>query len=185
MRVLPNQTVLVPADAIELRKMVYAAVEYHGPMYIRVTRNDLPDLTDENEPFVIGRPGLIRDGSDVVIFAMGQMVSEAVWAADALAREGIDARVVNVSSLKPVDESALLEFARGTRGIVTAEEHSLIGGLAALVTWVFRNERYPTRSVGIEDRWGQSAHSYVELQREYGLTANDIATKVRAVLGAL
>ena len=183
MRVLPNMTVLVPADAIEVRKMVYAAVEHVGPVYIRITRNDLPDVTRETEPFVIGRPTLVRDGSDVVIFAMGQLVSEAIWAAERLEREGMSARVVNVSSLKPVAEAALLEYAAGTRGIVTAEEHSLIGGLASVITWAFRNERYPVRSVGVEDRWGQSAHSYAELQQEYGLTADHIAAEVRSVLG--
>ncbi|NJD09805.1 MAG: transketolase family protein [Gemmatimonadetes bacterium] len=182
MRVLPHMTVLVPADAIEVRKMVYAAVAHPGPVYIRITRNDLPDVTREHEPFVIGRPGLIRDGSDVVIFAMGQMVSEAVRAADALAAEGSGARVVNVSTLKPVDEAALIALARGFRGIVTAEEHSLIGGLASVVTWAFRNEHIPVRCVGIEDRWGQSAHSYAELQQEYGLTAGHVAAQARAVL---
>ena len=185
MRVLPNQTVLVPADANEVRQMVYAAVEHVGPMYIRITRNDLPDVTPADEPFVIGRPGLIRDGSDVVIFAMGQMVSESLWAAAALAQEGISARVVNVSSLKPVDEAALRDFARGMRGMVTAEEHSLIGGLGALIAWVFRNEHIPMDSVGIEDRWGQSAHSYAELQQEYGLTAAHVAANVRALLHAV
>jgi len=182
MRVLPNMTVLVPADAVEVRKMVYAAVEHRGPTYIRITRNELPDVTREVEPFVIGKPTLVRDGTDVVIFAMGQMVSEALWAADSLALDGISARVVNVSTLKPVDEAALLAFATGVRGIVTAEEHSLIGGLASLITWVFRNERYPIRSVGVEDRWGQSAHSYAELQQEYGLTADHVASEVRALL---
>jgi len=182
MRVLPNMTVLVPADANEVRKMAYAAVQHVGPVYIRITRNDMPDVTSEDEPFVIGRPVLIRDGSDVVIFAMGQMVSESVWAAEALELEGISARVVNVSSLKPVDEAALHEYARGMRGIVTAEEHSLIGGLASLISWVFRGRPTPLDSVGVEDRWGQSAHSYAELQQEYGLTASHVAAKVRAVL---
>lgn len=182
MRVLPNMTVLVPADANEVRKMARAAVEHVGPMYIRITRNDMPDVTSEAEPFVIGRPGLIRDGSDVVIFAMGQMVSEAVWAAEALELEGISVRVVNVSSLKPVDEAALLGFAAGMRAIVTAEEHSLIGGLASLITWVFRGRAWPIGCVGVQDRWGQSAHSYAELQQEYGLTAAHVAAKVREVL---
>jgi transketolase len=183
MRVLPNMTVLVPADAIEVRKMVRAAADYHGPVYIRITRNDLPDVTREDEPFVIGRPTLIRDGRDVVVFAMGQMVSEALFAAESLAAEGIDVRVVNVSSLKPVDSAALLGYAAGMKGIVTAEEHSVIGGLAGLITYVFKGHGVPMRCVGVEDRWGQSAKNYRDLQVEYGLTADDIAANVRALLG--
>jgi transketolase len=182
MRVLPGQTVLVPADAIEVRKMTRWAAEYFGPVYLRITRNDLPDVTDEDEPFVPGRPGLLRDGSDVVVFAMGQMVSEALWAAEALELEGISARVVNVSTLKPADTAAIRALGRGMRGIVTAEEHSVIGGLAGLITWVFRQERVPIRCVGIQDRWGQSARSYQELQEEYGLTARNIADNVRLLL---
>jgi len=182
MRVLPNMTVLVPADANEVRKMVRAAIEHVGPVYIRITRNDLPDVTTEDEPFIIGKPGLIRDGSDVVIFAMGQMVSEAVWAAESLAEEGIEARVVNVSTLKPADTDALLALGKGMRGIVTAEEHSVIGGLAGLITYVFKGQPIPMRCVGVQDRWGQSAKSYRELQEEYGLTAADIVANVRAVL---
>jgi transketolase len=182
MRVLPGQTVLVPADAIEVRKMTRWAAEYFGPVYLRITRNDLPDVTDEDEPFVPGRPGLLRDGSDVVVFAMGQMVSEALWAAEALELEGISARVVNVSTLKPADTAAIRALGRGMRGIVTAEEHSVIGGLAGLITWVFRQERVPIRCVGIQDRWGQSARSYQELQEEYGLTARNIADNIRLLL---
>lgn len=183
MRVLPRMTVLVPADAHEVRKMTRAIAESHGPVYMRITRNDLPDVTGADEPFVIGKPGLIRDGRDAVIFAMGQEVSEAVWAAGALAAEGISARVVNVSTLKPADEDALRDLARGMRGIVTAEEHSVIGGLAGLITWVFKGAGTPMRCVGVQDRFGQSAHTYAELQEEYGLTAAHIAAAVRNVLG--
>ena len=179
MRVLPNMTVLVPADANEVRRMTRAIAACHGPVYMRITRNDLPDVTDEDEPFVIGRPGLIRDGRDVVIYAIGQEVSEAVRAAETLEREGISARVVNVSTVKPADEASILEFARGMRGIVTAEEHSVIGGLAGLITWIFRGAGIPMRCIGVHDRFGQSAHTYAELQEEYGLTAGHIADAVR------
>jgi transketolase len=179
MRVLPNMTVLVPADASEVRRMTRAIADYHGPVYMRITRNDLPDLPGTDVPFVIGRPGLVRDGKDVVIFAMGQEVSEAVWAAEALETEGISARVVNVSTVKPVDEKSILDFARGMRGIVTAEEHSVIGGLAGLITWIFRGQGIPMHCVGVQDRFGQSATSYSELQQEYGLAANHIADAVR------
>jgi transketolase len=183
MRVLPNQTVLVPADANEVKKMTRAIVDYHGPVYMRITRNDMPDVTDEDEPFVIGKPTLIRDGSDVVVYAMGQEVSEAYWAAETLEEEGISVRVINVSTLKPADEAAIRAYADGMRGIVTAEEHSVIGGLAGLITWVFKGVGIPMRCVGVQDRWGQSAHSYAELQEEYGLTAANIAENIRTVLG--
>jgi transketolase len=181
MRVLPNMTVLVPADANEVRSMTRAIASYRGPVYMRITRNDMPDVTSDGTPFVIGGPGLIREGHDLVIYAMGQEVSEAVWAAEELEREGISARVVNVSTIKPADEAAILRLAHGMRGIVTAEEHSIIGGLAALITWVFRGQGIPIRCVGVQDRFGQSASSYGELQKEYGLTSGDIAEAAREV----
>jgi transketolase len=182
MRVLPNMTVLVPADAHEVRKMTRAIASYSGPVYMRITRNDMPDVTEESAPFEIGKPGLIRDGRDVVVYAMGQEVSEAIWAAEALAREGISVRVVNVGTVKPADENAVREFARGMRGIVTAEEHSVIGGLAGLITWVFKGAGTPMRCIGVQDRFGQSAFTYAELQEEYGLAAAHIAQAVRELL---
>jgi transketolase len=182
MRVLPNMTVLVPADAHEVRRMTRAIAAYHGPVYMRITRNDMPDVTRADEPFEIGTPGLIRDGRDLVIYAMGQEVSEAVWAAEQLEREGISARVVNVSTVKPADEAAIRELARGMRAIVTAEEHSVIGGLAGLITWIFRGAGIPMRCVGIQDRFGQSAQTYAELQAEYGLAAAHIAAAARGLL---
>lgn len=162
--------------------MTRAIAEYRGPVYMRITRNDMPDLPGTDVPFAIGRPGLVRDGSDVVIYAMGQEVSEAVWAAEALELEGIYARVVNISTVKPADERAIMDLAQGMRGIVTAEEHSVIGGLAGLITWIFRGQGIPMNCVGVQDRFGQSASSYAELQQEYGLTANHIAEAVRKLV---
>jgi transketolase len=175
MRSIPNLMVLVPADANETRQMTRAISAYHGPVYLRITRNDLPDVTDADAPFVIGKPQLIRDGADVVVFAMGQMVSEALSAAASLAAQAVSLRIVNVSTLKPVDEAALRGFAQGMRGMITAEEHSVIGGLASAITFALRGQEIPTRCVGIEDRFGQSAQSYRELQEAYGLTADHIA----------
>jgi transketolase len=182
MRVLPNMTVLVPADANEVRRMTRAITAYHGPVYMRITRNDMPDVTAADTPFVIGKPGLIREGRDIVVYAMGQEVSEALMAAEALEKEGISVRVVNVSTVKPADETAILELARGMRGIVTAEEHSIIGGLAGLITWIFKGAGIPMRCVGVQDRFGQSALNYADLQEEYGLTAAHIAGAVRSLL---
>jgi transketolase len=183
MRAIPNMTVLVPADGNETRSMTRALVDYQGPVYMRISRNDLPDVMPENEPFVVGKPHLIRQGSDGVAFANGQMVSMALAAADGLADEGISLRVVNVSSMKPVDKSALAALADGVKGVVTIEEHSLIGGLADLVREVMQGRAVPMRFVGIQDRFGQSAHRYEDLLEGYGLSQSHIAAAVRQAVG--
>lgn len=183
MRVIPHLTVLVPADANETRKMTRAIAAYHGPVYMRLTRNDMPDVMPEDQEFVIGKPVLIREGQPggVVIFAIGQMVSLSLEAADLLAAEGIPVRVVNVSTLKPVDEHALKALAAGMKGIVTAEEHSLIGGLASLISYVFRGAGMPMECIGVKDEYGQSAESFGVLLEEYELTPQHIAKAVRTV----
>lgn len=182
MRALPNMTVLVPADGNETRTMTRALVDYRGPVYMRITRNDLPDVMPADEPFVAGKPHLVRLGSDVVLFANGQMVNLALQAADIVSEEGVSLRVVNVSSVKPIDEKALRELADGMKGIVTAEEHSLIGGLSSLIHETLHGKSLPMQSIGIRDRFGQSAHSYEDLLEAYGLTAGHIADAVRDVL---
>lgn len=182
MRAIPNMTVLVPADGNETRSMTRALVDYKGPVYMRISRNDLPDVMPENEPVVVGKPHLIRQGSDVAAFANGQMVSMALAAADQLADEGISLRVVNVSSMKPADKAALAALADGMKGVVTLEEHSLIGGLADLMREVLQGKPMPMRSVGIQDRFGQSAHSYEDLLEGYGLSQRHIAAAVRQVV---
>jgi len=181
MRAIPNMTVLVPADGNETRTMTRALADYQGPVYMRITRNDLPDVMPENEPFVVGKPHLIRDGSDVVVFANGQMVSLALAAADLLAKDAISLRVVNVSSMKPANKAALAELAQGMKGVVTAEEHSLIGGLASLIQEVLYGQSLPVKSIGIDDRFGQSAHSYEDLLQAYGLTPAHIAAAVKSI----
>lgn len=179
MRAIPNMTVLVPADGNETRTMTRALADFRGPVYMRITRNDLPDVMPENEPFMPGKPHLIREGNHVVAFANGQMVSLAVAAADKLADGGISLRVVNVSSMKPADKVALAALADGMKGVITLEEHSTIGGLAALMAEVLQGRTVPMRCLGIDDRFGQSAHSYEDLLGEYGLTGNHIAEAVR------
>jgi transketolase len=179
MRAIPNMTVLVPADGNETRTMTRAMADYRGPVYLRITRNDLPDVMPEDEPFVAGKPHLIRQGKDVVAFANGQMVSAALAAAEALAEEEISLRVVNVSSMKPVDEAALVSLTEGMKGIVTVEEHSLIGGLGSLIAEVMRGRNVPQKSIGIADRFGQSAHNYEDLLEAYGLTPAHVAAAVR------
>lgn len=174
MRAIPNMTVLVPADAVETAKMTRAIAAYDGPVYLRITRSDLPDVVPEGEDFVIGKPYLLRDGADVVVYATGALVAAALEAADTAAAQGLSLRVVNVSSLKPIDEAALIALASGMKGIVTAEEHSLIGGLASVVTYAFRGVGLPVECVGIPDKFGQSAENAEVLMEAYGLTAGDI-----------
>jgi transketolase len=180
---IPNMTVLVPADGIETRKMVRKMVEYDGPVYLRINRHDLPDVTSEEEEFVIGKPGLIREGSDFVVFASGIMVSRALVAAEELAKLNISVRVVNISSLKPVDEESIKKMAEGMKGIVTAEEHSVIGGVASMVSFVLRGSGIPLIPVAIDDRFGQSAHSYNELLEEYDLTPEAVVDAVKKLNG--
>ena len=182
MRAIPNMTVLVPVDGTEVKKMMNKICEYHGPVYMRVNRHDLPDVFPEDRDFEIGKSYLIRDGSDVVVFANGIMVSRALQAAEELEKENVSVRVVNVSSLKPIDDNGIKEFAAGVKGIVTAEEHSLIGGLASVITYILRGSGIPVAALGIDDKFGQSARGYDELLEAYGLTAGNIVRSVRELI---
>jgi len=182
MRAIPNMTVLVPADGIETRKMTRKIAEYQGPVYMRINRHDLPDLFPEDQEYEIGKSYLIRDGKDVVVFANGIMVSKAVQTAEKLIGEGISVRVVNVSSLKPTNEDDIKKYASGVKGIVTAEEHSLIGGLASVITYILRGSGLPIITIGIEDDFGQSAHNYDELLNDYKLTEDNITVSVKKLV---
>jgi transketolase len=179
MRAIPNMTVLVPADGNETRTMTRALADYPGPVYMRISRHDLPDVMPQEEPFVAGKPHLIRQGSDIVVYANGQMVSLALEAAEMLAGEGISLRIVNVSSMKPVNKDELAALADGMKGVVTAEEHSLIGGLASLVAEILQGRSVAMKTIGINDRFGQSAHSYEDLLQAYGLTPSHVAAAAR------
>jgi transketolase len=183
MRAIPNMTVLVPADAVETAKMTRAMSEHDGPVYMRVNRNDMPDLYPEGQEYTIGQTLTLREGADVVVFANGIMVSKALEAAETLSAEGVSLRVVNVSTLKPANESVLRELAQGMKGVVTAEEHSLIGGLASVVTYALRGLGVPVHTIGIEDRFGQSSYGYEELLSHYGLTTENIVRSAKSSLG--
>lgn len=182
MQVLPNMTVLSPCDAVETEQMVKAMVEGHGPMYIRINRNDLPVVTDPAEPYHIGKMRLMVEGTDVVIFATGVMVQKSMEAAKILAKEGISVRVVNISTIKPLDTKALIAFTEGVKGVVTAEEHNVIGGLGSTVASALSKSRLPIEMLGIEDHYGTSAENYEILLKHYGLESEDVAQKVRDVL---
>ncbi len=183
MRGIPGMTVLVPVDAVETTKMVAAMADHSGPMYIRINRNDLPILTPADTPFEIGKLYTIREGGDVVVFANGVMVSRALTAAEELAAEGISVKVVNVSTIKPLDRQAVIDAAKGMKAVVTAEEHSVIGGLGSAIAEALRREnRAPIDFVGVEDVFGTSAYNYDELLAYYGLTSQAVAAKVRDLL---
>lgn len=182
MRALPNMTVLVPMDSVETRKIVKAAAEHNGPVYIRINRNEGPNLFPEEEEFVIGKPYVIREGTDIVIFACGIMVAKAVDAAEKLEKEGISARVVNVSSLKPINEESIKVLARDTKGVIVAEEHSVIGGLTSVITFILRGTPIPIEPIAILDSFGQSACTYNELLKKYGLMEENIIYKAREIM---
>ena len=179
MRAIPGMVVLSPADATETKKMVFAAAEYDGPVYIRMGRLGVPVLFDDNYDFQIGIANTLRDGKDVTIAATGLMVAEALKAAEELEKEGISVRVINVGTIKPLDGETILKAAQETKFIVTAEEHSVIGGLGSAVS-EFLSEVYPTKvkKVGIYDKFGQSGTGE-ELLQKYELTAEKLISVIK------
>lgn len=182
MRVIPNMTVICPADANEMVKATRAAAEIYGPVYLRANRNDYDNVTSADDPFEIGRPTVLREGSDVAVFACGVMCSLALDAAKALEADGVSVKVVNVSTIKPLNAQLVEELAADCRGVVTAEEHSVIGGLGGAIAEALRSTGKPIEFVGVNDCFGCSAYSYQELLKEYGLTAEHIAQAVHSVL---
>jgi transketolase len=180
MRAIPNMTVICPADANETVKAVRAIAEYQGPCYIRLNRNDYPNVTTKDTPFRIGEPQVLREGTDVAVFATGYMLQKAMKAAEALAGE-ISVKVVNVSTIKPMNRESIAELAKGCKGVVTAEEHSIVGGLGSSIAEALRLERMPIEFVGIMDTFGRSAHSYDDILEYTGLTTERVTEAVRAI----
>ena len=174
MRSLPNMVVLNPADAVEARLMVLAAAEYVGPMYLRFGRAATPVIHDESYKFELGKGEVVKEGKDVSIIATGIMVAKALEAAETLKADGIDAEVINISTIKPLDNELVLASAKKTGKVVTAEEHSIIGGLGSAVCELLAEE-YPVKvtRIGVKDVFGQSG-SPAALLEHYGLTAADI-----------
>ena len=179
MRAIPGMVVLSPADAVETKKMVFAAAEYDGPVYIRMGRLGVPVLFDDNYDFQIGIANTLREGKDVTIAATGLMVAEALKVAEELEKEGISVRVINVGTIKPLDGETILKAAQETKFIVTAEEHSVIGGLGSAVS-EFLSEVHPTKvkKVGIYDKFGQSGTGE-ELLQKYELTAEKLISVIK------
>jgi transketolase len=183
MRVLPNMRVIVPCDKIETYKATFAAAEIEGPVYLRFGREAMPIVTTEETPFKIGKAEVFREGEDVSIIACGPMVYEALIASKKLEEEGIDARVINNHTVKPMDQETIIKAARETGAIVTAEEHQVFGGMGSAVAEVLsQNYPVPIKMVGIQDRFGESG-SPKELQRAFGLTSDDIIRAVHGVMG--
>ena len=180
MRSIPGMVVLSPADAVETKKMVFAAAEYNGPVYIRMGRLDVDTIFDEaTYDFQIGIANTVREGNDVTIAATGLMTAEALKAADILAKEGISVRVINVGTIKPLDGETILKAAQETKFIITAEEHSVIGGLGSAVS-EFLSEVHPTKvkKLGLYDKFGQSGKAN-ELLEKYELTAAKLVAMVK------
>lgn len=182
MRALPNMTVIVPVDAEETRQAVKTAAAMKGPVYIRLGRSGVPVLFDEQYKFVIGKAVQLADGNDAAIIATGIMVGIALEAAQILQVEGIKARVINMATIKPIDREAIILAAKETGAIVTAEEHNVIGGLGSAVAEVLvETVPVPMQRVGVQDTFGESGVPDALLEK-YGLTAENIAAAVRAVI---
>ena len=180
MRTLPNMTVINPADAKEAEAAVLAAIDYQGPVYIRLGRAETKDIHDDSYHFEWGKAEVLRQGSDVSIFATGIMTAKALDAAETLAKQGVQAEVINVHTIKPLDEETVIASAKKTGKVVTAEEHSIIGGLGSAVAEVLARQ-CPTKQafVGVQDSFGESG-SPDDLLEKYGLTAEAI---VKAAVG--
>lgn len=180
MRTLPNMTVINPADAKEAEAAVLAAIDYQGPVYIRLGRAETKDIHDDSYHFEWGKAEVLRQGSDVTIFATGIMTAKALDAAETLAKQGVQAEVINVHTIKPLDEETVIASAKKTGKVVTAEEHSIIGGLGSAVAEVLARQ-CPTKQafVGVQDSFGESG-SPDDLLEKYGLTTEVI---VKAAVG--
>jgi transketolase len=174
MRALPNMKVLVPCDGPEVAKAVRAAADVPGPLYCRFSRARFPTITSPEDPFEIGKATVLKDGDDVTFIAAGIMVSRALEASEGLERQGIGARVINMSTVKPLDVDAVLKAARETGAVVTAEEHTIYGGLGSAVAEAIA-EHYPVpmRIIGVEDTFGESGEAF-ELLERYDLTAQKV-----------
>ena len=181
MRSIPGMVVINPADDIEAQLAVKAAIEHDGPVYMRFGRLAVEDVNGEDYKFELGKGVQLRDGKDVSIIATGLMVQEALKAADMLKEEGIDARVINIHTIKPIDEDIIKKAAEETGAIVTAEEHYIMGGLGSAVTeTVCATAPCPVKIIGT-DRYGKSGKPN-ELFEEYGLTAENIAAKAKEAI---
>lgn len=182
MRVLPNISVLVPADSKEAELMTLYLAKHKGPAYLRLVRDDVEELYTDEDVYSFGKASVLKKGDDISIIACGPMVSVSLKAATKMREEGIEARVINMSTIKPIDVDVIIDCAKETRGIVTVEDHSIIGGLGSAVSEVI-SENYPVlvKKIGIEDSFGMSGKSD-QLYEHYGLTVEKIIKKANEIL---
>jgi len=176
-RVLPNMAVICPADANEAVEATKAIAAYTGPCYMRLNRNDYPNFTPQGKPFEIGTPYVLREGSDIALFACGYMAGIALEAARALSGR-ISVKVINVPTIKPLDAGAVIQMAKGCKAIVTVEEHTIYGGLGSTIAEIMAPNPKPMKFVGIMDEFGCSAHNYQELLAHMGLTKEKVAIAI-------
>ncbi len=182
MRVLPNMSVIVPVDSNETYKVVKTVAKSNDPVYVRIGRADVPTVTDRDTPFDMSKATVMRDGDDVTLIGCGIMVSKCLEAAEELAKHGIDARVINLHTIKPLDEKTIVKAARETGGVVTAEEHSVMMGMGSAVAMcLVENFHVPMKRVGIPDVFGESG-ACTELMERYGLTMENIVEAAHDVL---
>jgi len=176
-RSLPNMVILQPSDAVEAEKMVYALADYHGPSYMRIHRNPVNSIHSNDYKFEIGKGEVLKEGTDAVIFATGTLVHEALKAYDILKSQGLDVAVVNISTIKPLDSELVVKYAKKTQCVITAEDHSIIGGLGGAVAEVL-GEEYPClmKRIGVHDKYGESGKPD-ELYEKYHLNGKAIANE--------
>lgn len=183
MRTIPNMTVVCPSDSVETMAAVKALTDFYGPVYLRIGRIPIDVVNDyEGYKFELGKGNLMREGNDVTVIATGMMVGEAIKAHEALKKEGINARIINIHTIKPIDKDIIIKAAKETGAIVTAEEHNIIGGLGSAVSEVL-SENCPVKMkrVGVKDKFGKSGKPE-ELFKKYGLTPEAIVTAVHEIL---
>jgi transketolase len=182
MRVLPNMAVIVPVDSNETYNVVKAVAKTKDPVYVRIGRADVPTVTDKDTPFEMSKANVMRDGKDVTLIGCGILVSKCLEAAEELAKHGIDARVINLHTIKPLDEKTVVKAARETGGVVTAEEHSVMMGMGSAVAMcLVENFHVPMKRVGIPDVFGESG-ACNELMEKYGLTIENIVEAAHDVM---
>ncbi|HCV15978.1 MAG TPA: transketolase [Rikenellaceae bacterium] len=182
MRMLPNLTVINPCDYNQTKAATIAIAYHKGPVYLRFGRPSVPNFTSEDAPFEIGKAITLNPGNDVTIFATGHLVWEAIVAAEELEKEGISVELINIHTIKPLDQKAVLESAAKTKAVVTAEEHLIAGGMGELISGLLARELpLPVECVAVNDHFGQSGEP-AQLLKEYGLSSTDIIAAVKRVL---
>ncbi|MCE5295594.1 MAG: transketolase family protein [Euryarchaeota archaeon] len=182
MRTMPNMTVIVPADAPETYKAIMAIADFDGPCYVRMGRSDVPVVTDEGSRFEIGKIQTIKDGADVTLIGVGQMLAACIEASEMLAQDGVSARVLDLSTIKPLDEAMLIKAAKETGAMVVAEEHNRLSGAgSAVATFLADKVSVPVHIVGMDDVFGESGESD-ELMIKYGLTPENIVESAKEAI---